>query len=145
MHFINRYKLWHDHCGNIKKESKDMKTNKSVLIIEDDKYMNNILYEFLKSEGYKSDAVNNYNEALNKIKKNKYYLLILDYNLNDNKNKNGLDVYNYAKRLYPDIKGILITAYGNKIVKEKAKEIGISQILDKPFSFDELINYIKFN
>jgi DNA-binding NtrC family response regulator len=120
-----------------------MERENSILVIEDDKYMNNILNEFLKSEGYKSDSAHNYKDAIKKIKKNKYLMLILDYNLNDIKAKNGLDVYDFAKRLYPDIKGILITAFGNKFVKEKAKNIGILQILDKPFSFDELAGLIK--
>lgn len=122
-----------------------METKNLILIIEDDKYMNNILNEYLKSEGFESDSARNYKDAIKKIKKNKYLFLILDYNLNDIKSKNGLDIYGYAKRLYPDIKGILITAFGNKFVKEKAKEIGILRILDKPFSFDELVSLIKFN
>jgi DNA-binding NtrC family response regulator len=122
-----------------------MKTENSILIIEDDIYMNKILNEFLKSEGIKSESAYNYKEAIKKIKKKKYSMLILDYNINGFKEKNGIDVYEFARSLYPGIKGILITAFGNKSVKDKAKEKGINQILDKPFSFDELAGFIKLN
>lgn len=120
-----------------------MGKRKSILVIENDKYMNDILCEFLESEGYKSDSAENYNEAVKKLKKRKYTMLIMDYNLNGIKEKNGIDVYEYAKGLYPELKGILITAFGSKSVKESAKEKGISQILDKPFSFGELMSFLK--
>lgn len=120
-----------------------MDTKSSILIIEDDKYMTLVLNELLEDEGFNSESVNNYREAIKKIKHKEYNMLILDYNLNGFRDKNGLDIYDFAKKLYPNIKGILITAFGNNAVRKKAKEKGISQIFDKPFFFDELVNYIK--
>jgi CheY-like chemotaxis protein len=54
--------------------------NLNVLIIEDDKYMNETLCEVLDSEGYNVDFALNALDAINKVKQNKrkYPVLVLD-------------------------------------------------------------------
>jgi DNA-binding response OmpR family regulator len=116
-----------------------------ILIIEDDKYMNETLCDVLKSEGYNVDATSNAVDAINKIKSSptKYQLLILDYNLKHLQSINGIDIYNIAKDLNPDVKAIMITAYGSdRSIRDKALSQGIDTFLDKPFLITDLVDAV---
>ena len=111
-----------------------------VLIVEDDRYMNETLCELLEEEGFKVDNSFAGSDAIKKVEK-PYNLLILDYNLMSG--KTGMDVYDIAKKNNPDVKAIMISAYGNNKIREKALDNGINVYLDKPFMIDDLINAAK--
>jgi len=116
-----------------------------ILIVEDDKYLNETIREVLEDEGFVIESALNPVDALIKIKhgKKKFHILLLDYNLNDKYGINGLDVFETAKKINPDIRGIMISAYGEKYVKEKCRKLGILIFLDKPFLVTELIENVK--
>ena len=116
-----------------------------ILIVEDDKYMNETLCEVLESEGYNVESALSALDAINKIKHSeKYYnLLILDYNLQYLQGITGLDIFQMAKENDPDVKSIMISAYGkDKELKEKARSAGINAFIDKPFLITELIDKV---
>ena len=110
-----------------------------ILVVEDDKYMNETLREVLEEEGYKVESSLTVQEAQEKIRysEKKFNLLILDYNLQFLSGVTGLDIYLLAKERNPAIQAIMISAYGDKKIKEKAREKGISVFLDKPFKINE--------
>jgi DNA-binding NtrC family response regulator len=116
-----------------------------ILIIEDDKYMNETLCDVLRSEGYNVDSTVDAIDAINRIKRSpkKYHLLILDYNLKHLQSINGIDIYDIAKEIDPDVKAIMITAYGSdRSIKEKALARGINSFLDKPFLITDLVDAV---
>lgn len=116
-----------------------------ILVIEDDKYMNETLCEVLESEGYNVESALNALDAINKIKhsEKKYQLLILDYNLQFLQGITGLDIFQIAKEIDPDVKAIMISAYGrDKELKDKASKVGISQFIDKPFLITDLVDTV---
>jgi len=116
-----------------------------ILIIEDDKYMNETLCEVLESEGYNVDSVLNAPDAISKIKHSRknYHVLILDYNLGHLQGINGIDIYEIARELNPEVKAVMISAYGkDKNTKEKALSKGINMFLDKPFLITDLVDAV---
>ena len=116
-----------------------------ILIVEDDKYMNETLCEVLESEGYNVESALSALDAINKIKHSeKYYnLLILDYNLQYLQGITGLDIFQMAKENDPDVKSIMISAYGkDKELKEKARSAGINAFIDKPFLITDLLDAV---
>ena len=116
-----------------------------ILIVEDDKYMNETLCEVLESEGYNVESALSALDAINKIKHSeKYYnLLILDYNLQYLQGITGLDIFQMAKENDPDVKLIMISAYGkDKELKEKARSAGINAFIDKPFLITDLLDAV---
>lgn len=119
--------------------------NVLILIIEDDKYMNETLGEVLQDEGYSVDTSVDALDAINKIKhggKN-YHLLVLDYNLQHLQGITGLDIYDIAKKNNPDIKAIMITAYGKeKDIKNRAKSAGVNEFIEKPFLITDLVDAV---
>lgn len=119
--------------------------NVLILVIEDDKYMNETLCEVLESEGYNVESALNALDAINKIKhsEKKYHLLILDYNLQFLQGITGLDVFQIAREVNPKVKAIMISAYGrDKELKERASKLGISQFIDKPFLITDLVDTV---
>jgi DNA-binding NtrC family response regulator len=116
-----------------------------ILIVEDDKYMNETLKEVLEGEGMIVDSSLGAIDALNKIvhySKN-YDLLILDYNLQHLNDVSGIDVFEVAKKINPKIIAIMISAYNNRDIKEKAYSKGITKFIEKPFMIKDLIENIK--
>lgn len=107
--------------------------------------MNETLCDILKDKGYNVDNSDEALDAIDKIKLNdsNYKLLILDYNLKASQNLTGIDVYDEAKKMNPDVKAIMISAYGNRLIKEKALNNGINVYLDKPFLINDLISAVK--
>ena len=119
--------------------------NVLILIIEDDKYMNETLSEVLKSEGYNVDSAINARDAINKIKHSTkmYHLLVLDYNLQHLQGVTGIDVYEIAKEMHPEIKAVMITAYGSdRTIRDKALSKGINAFIEKPFMITDLVDTV---
>jgi DNA-binding NtrC family response regulator len=127
------------------KEAQMPNLNVLILVIEDDKYMNETLCEVLESEGYYVESALNALDAINKIKhsEKKYHLLILDYNLQFLQGITGLDVFQIAKEVNPEVKAIMISAYGrDKELKHRASTLGINTFIDKPFLITDLVDSV---
>ena len=66
-----------------------------LLLVEDDKLAAKALKEYLTSKGYVLDHTVTAKECLEKIEKNQYDVLLLDYALPD---KSGLEILNELKK-----------------------------------------------
>lgn len=121
-----------------------MNNQKHILVVEDDVYMNETLCDILTDSGYLVQNSEKATEAINMLSLNdsKYNLLILDYNLNGYNSLSGIDVFKAAKKINPEIKAIMISAYGNRLIKEQALTNGINLYLDKPFLISELTDAV---
>ena len=107
--------------------------------------MNETLREVLESEGYDVEYALNALDGINKVKhKNKnYQVLVLDHNLGHAQGINGIDIYEIAKDMNPNVKAVMISAYGNdKDTKNKAFSKGINTFLDKPFLITDLVDAV---
>jgi DNA-binding NtrC family response regulator len=116
-------------------EKKLKRTKARILVVDDEKDMCNILSKFVKEDGYQSDIAHKGKLALGKIKKKRYDLIILDYRLPD---ISGLEVLREISQLRPKLPVIMISAYGNEDVEEKANKLGVISFLDKPFDLSKL-------
>ncbi|MFI5211412.1 MAG: response regulator [Ignavibacteria bacterium] len=115
------------------------------MIVEDDKYMNETLCEVLEAEGYNVESATSALGAINKLKHSDevFHILVLDYNLQHLRGITGLDIFEIAKEVNPNVKAIMISAYGrDKNIREKALSIGIETFLDKPFLITDLVDTI---
>lgn len=120
-----------------------MKTKRKklkILLVEDDGYMSDIIKNYAESEGYKIDAALSFDDAVKIFvdKNGKYDVLIVDFRLGNAGGKNGMDVHEQATKKNPNIKTIMISAFGNYPVKKEAFKRGIYKFLDKPFFLEEL-------
>ena len=101
-----------------------------ILVVDDDLDMCEIISDILKEEGYSVNSSYNGEDALMKIKKNHYDLIVLDYKLNE---MSGLMVLEKSLQMIPSLKVIMISAFGDDSTKAKARELGAFDFIDKPF------------
>ena len=111
-----------------------------ILVVDDNLDMCKIISEILKEEGYSVHSSYNGEDALMKIKKNHYDLIILDYKLNE---MSGLMVLEKALQMIPSLKVMMISAFGDKSIKARARELGVGDFLDKPFDIKRFIQAVQ--
>ncbi len=112
---------------------------KKILIIDDDKNLCKILSKLLEREGFNTESVYSGNEALEMLFKKYYDFMIVDYSLPD---ISGMDILQWVVKNNPTIGRIMISAYGNDIIKSNVLRQN-TLFFDKPFNNQLLINTIK--
>ena len=111
-----------------------------ILVVDDDLDICQIISDILKEEGYSVNSSNTGEDALIKIKKDHYDLMVLDYKLNG---ISGLVVLEKALQMRPSLQVMMISAFGDKSVKTRAGELGVGDFLDKPFDIKRLIRTVQ--
>jgi len=82
---------------------------KNILITEDDKKLRDGLIEILKVKGYSIDSADNGQQALEKIKKTDFDIVLTDQIMPVMK---GLELLKNILQIKPNTKVIIITAFG---------------------------------
>jgi CheY-like chemotaxis protein len=107
---------------------------KSILIIEDDDEMRSLLKDFIE-EGYTIESVNNGLEAIEKLVRQPFDLIITDIRVSG---LTGLDILPRLKKFQPDVSIIVITAFGGKRASRRAFEKGATAYIGKPIDLQKL-------
>ncbi len=113
-----------------------MKNKKrKILLVEDEAVLREALQDWLVADGYEVETTESGEDALDKIKKEEFGVIVLDLRL---PGIDGLRVFEEVKDVKPEIKGVIITAYPSSETLDKAKEIGLLDYLPKPFNIEDL-------
>lgn len=112
----------------------------TILIIEDEKKLVEILKKALRSERYAFDVAYDGEEGLEKALKGNYGLIILDLSL---PKKDGMDVCRELRARLVHTPVIMLTARGVIENKIEGLDAGADDYLLKPFSLDELFARIR--
>lgn len=110
-----------------------------ILIVEDEKQMAMFIEMELTHEGYEADISYNGIDALEKIQKNKYDLIILDIML---PGLNGIEVCRKVRESY-NMPIIMLTAKSDVKDRVKGLDMGANDYLTKPFAIEELLARIR--
>jgi DNA-binding response OmpR family regulator len=92
------------------------------------------LKKILQNGGFIVDVAHTKKIANSFIKQNRYKVLIADLRLSGSESMDGIEVIKKAKKTRPDIKVIVITAYGDSMIKERVIKNGADLYLEKPVS-----------
>ena len=111
-----------------------------ILIVEDEAAMRQALVDNLEIEGYQVDQADDGISGLEKIKNNKYDLVILDVMM---PRLSGFDVCKKVRSSGNLTPIILLTAKGEEIDKVVGLELGADDYITKPFSLRELFARVK--
>ena len=79
-----------------------------ILIIDDDTYICKLMKNFLVKHGYQGDTAITGSDAIKKINKGDYQLILSDYRLPD---LDGFEILSAARNLEPAPPVIIMTAY----------------------------------
>ncbi|MEW5797096.1 MAG: sigma-54 dependent transcriptional regulator [Candidatus Zixiibacteriota bacterium] len=101
----------------------------SVLIVDDDRYVNDAVTETVARAGF--DAVPAYSgeEALVKLKGRAFDVILTDLKMHE---MDGMAVLEHTKRLHPDAAVVIMTAYGTVEKAVAAMKLGAYDFLLKP-------------
>ena len=113
--------------------------NTSILVMEDDVNIQELIVEFLKAEGYDVDYARDGLEGIQLFKKKEYDLVLLDIMMPN------LDGYSVCKmiRQTSNVPIIFLTALNEESNQLKGFELECDDYITKPFSFNLLIQRVK--
>lgn len=120
---------------------RDMKDAKTILIVDDEQPIVDILVHNLEKEGYKTIEANDGITAVNMALEKKPDLILLDIML---PKMDGLSVCKRIKNSY-NVPILMLTAKDEEIDKILGLELGADDYITKPFSVRELMARIKAN
>ncbi|MDO7785892.1 response regulator transcription factor [Desulforamulus aquiferis] len=110
--------------------------NKTILIVEDEPRMQDIIADYLQNEGYQTLVANNGVEALELFKKNRVDLILLDVMM---PKLDGLSVCRNIRKYNSQVLIIMLTAKSEENDKLLGYEYGADDYVTKPFSLKILV------
>lgn len=112
----------------------------SILIVEDEPAILDLLEDYLKKEGESVDGALRGEIALSKHQETPYDLLIVDINLPD---ISGIDLMKRIRTFDSVVEFIIITGYASLESAIEALRLGAFDYIIKPFRIEELKNTVK--
>jgi DNA-binding NtrC family response regulator len=113
----------------------------SILIIDDDVNLCNVLQEELTEIGYLTNSVNNADDAFNYLASdNSVDLILLDLKM---PGKDGFYVLENLKKKDISTKVIVLTAYADVKSAIDSAKLGANDFISKPYDLDELLITIR--
>jgi CheY-like chemotaxis protein len=113
----------------------------TILVIDDNRQVNDVLCGFLSMRGYAVEPAFNGLEGLELFEPSRHDLVITDVAM---PLMNGWELIAALKPKWPDCPVILISGYGAEAWnRTKAGKEGVSAVLQKPLDLDELANTVK--
>ncbi len=116
--------------------------NERVLFVDDEEFVAVTAFEILTDLGYEVTARTSSVRALDifRSKPDQFDLVITDQTM---PRITGTELAEMMIRIRPDIPVILCTGFSRHEVSEKAKAIGIRELVMKPFSMSEIAQVIR--
>ncbi len=114
--------------------------SEQILVVEDDPSVRTTIVTFLEFEGFQVEAVSNTRDAIERLSKQSYPLVVSDIYIDD---RTGIDVLMAARKQDPNCSVILMTARGTMETVMAATRNGAFDYLAKPFELDTLLQAVK--
>ena len=108
-----------------------------VLVVEDDDALRDSLGKSLKGDGWESEEVGSAQEAMEKVVKRPFDLVVSDYNLGPG--EDGLSLLRYLREEGFSLPTILISGHGEGWLEVAAREWGVFAFFVKPFPLEPFL------
>jgi CheY-like chemotaxis protein len=114
-------------------------TNPSVLLVDDERALRTVLRTRLRLAGYRVIETETGEDALELLEHEHPDVVLLDLRLP------GIDGWEVLKQLrssarLPALRVVVVTAHGGPEVAGRARALGCSAVLQKPFALRELVS-----
>ncbi|MCA9063947.1 MAG: sigma-54-dependent Fis family transcriptional regulator, partial [Planctomycetaceae bacterium] len=110
-------------------------TSGSLLVVDDDRYIQNAMADYLRSLGYRTETASTCTEAMERMEEFPFEVVICDVNLPDH---DGFNLLQWSRENTPETSVILLTGYGTIESAVEAIRMGAFDYLTKPVIDDEL-------
>ncbi|RFU64276.1 response regulator [Bacillus sp. V59.32b] len=111
-----------------------------ILIVDDQFGIRILLNEVLSKEGYNTFQAANGVQALDIVTNHSPDLVLLDMKI---PGMDGIEILKRMKQIDQDIRVIIMTAYGELDMIQKAKDLGAMTHFAKPFDIDDIRKAVK--
>jgi len=111
----------------------------TILIVEDEEKLANILQDYLHQSGYKTEIINNGLDVIPSVKKEPPALVLLDLML---PGKDGITICKELRQ-FSNIPIIMVTARIEEVDRLLGLELGADDYICKPFSPREVVARVK--
>lgn len=111
----------------------------TILLIEDDEDLGEILIRFIEASGYRSQWLKTGDNVINHVKKNMPHLILMDVML---PGVDGVTLTNQIRQ-FSDVPIIMVTAKSDEISRLIGLQTGVDDYVCKPYSGPELVLRIK--
>ncbi len=115
------------------------KPKAAILVIDDEQIVHESVGRILQDEGYEVDGAYRVDEALEKLSKRSYELVLTDLMMPD---RSGMEVVEAVARDHPNTGLVMFTGYATVDSAVQSMKLGALDYLPKPFTPDELIGVL---
>jgi CheY-like chemotaxis protein len=112
-----------------------------LLIVEDDGALRELLARMLRIFGYSVAAVASGEEAVDYLEQNQAHLVLLDMLMSPG--INGRETYERILAFRPGQRAIVVSGFTDADEIKRIRELGVSQIVKKPFTLQDLGSAVK--
>jgi DNA-binding NtrC family response regulator len=112
---------------------------KSILVVDDDRLIRSLISTILKEDGHRVEEAESGKSGLEKFQAADFDLVVTDLRMPD---LSGLDLIREGRKLHPESRWIIITAYGSIGNAVEAMKVGASDYLTKPFGSPEELRHV---
>ncbi len=113
-----------------------------VLVIDDNADIRFLICNILKEKKYNLRSAANFDQAISEINRKLPDLAIIDIKL-DKGDKDGIKILNLIMQKNKNIPVIMISGHANVQLAVEAIRLGAYEFVEKPFSTEKLLNYVK--
>ncbi len=107
----------------------------SILTVDDDAEMLNLLHEVISQLGHTSVTAVDGIDAMEKLQENQFDIIITDINM---PRMDGIELTKQVKADFEDVDVLTVTGYETEYKYTDVIEIGASDFISKPFNINEL-------
>ena len=119
-------------------------SSKRLLVVEDEAFLRDLYIEILSAEGYQVDSAVDGQDALEKIRKGGYDLVLLDIVL---PKMDGIEILKEIKKNPPEQPNgaiVMLTNLGQEAVISEGVSLGVrGHIIKSDYTPEQLINEVK--
>ncbi|MEJ2695496.1 MAG: response regulator [Candidatus Sulfobium sp.] len=106
-----------------------------IMVIDDEKIVCDMAKMSLEQEGYEVETFLNAEPALKRLAEQKFDIVVTDYKM---KGIDGMEVLRTVRKLYPETRVIMITAFANLDAAIEALRSDVHDFFPKPVKIKEL-------
>jgi DNA-binding NtrC family response regulator len=119
--------------------TEEMNTTLSLLVVDDNLSMAESLRDVLELKGFIAYGVNSGIDALTTLREHPVNVMLTDVIMPE---MDGVALYRAAKKIYPKLTTILMTAYSADVLIQQGMKEGIKTVLNKPVDMELLVSLI---
>ncbi len=121
------------------RKTEKAKRVRRILIVEDERFLREVLKENLTQEDIHVDAAEDGLAAIDYLKKNTYDIAILDLVM---PRMNGVELIGWLRKNVPSLPIVVISAVASEEEAKKLFKLGVKKFMKKPFKIEEILKVV---